>query len=83
VVVCYRPPVPTTGTHFAILFQTSASEEKVPSGAILLPTRAISRPERTKAPRLPRGFGGHVEGVAAEVNLRHCIRTVTLASGLP
>jgi len=33
VVAHYRPPVPTTGTHLAILVLTSASEEKYPSGA--------------------------------------------------
>jgi hypothetical protein len=39
VVAHYRPPVPTTGTHFAILFHTSASEEKISfGGEFLSPT---------------------------------------------
>jgi hypothetical protein len=33
VVAHYRPPEPTTGTHFAILFHASASEENLSSEA--------------------------------------------------
>jgi len=36
VVAHYRPPVPTAGTHFAILFHTSASEEKLSFGGEFL-----------------------------------------------
>jgi hypothetical protein len=36
VVAHYRPPVPTTGIHLAILFQTSASEEKLSFGGEFL-----------------------------------------------
>jgi hypothetical protein len=32
----YRPPEPTTGTHFAILFHASASEEKISFGGEIL-----------------------------------------------
>ena len=44
----YRPPVPTTGTHFAILFHTSASEEKVSFGGEFLSATVFCESEMTE-----------------------------------
>jgi hypothetical protein len=48
VVAHYRPPVPTTGTHFAILFHTSASEEKVSFGGEFLSATEFCESEMTE-----------------------------------
>lgn len=44
----YRPLVPTTGTHFAILFHTSASEEKVSFGGEFLSATEFCESEMTE-----------------------------------
>src|ERR1035441_5883063 len=44
----YRPPVPTTGTHFAILFHTSASEEKISFGGEVLSSTEFCESEMTE-----------------------------------
>jgi hypothetical protein len=45
VVAHYRPPVPPTGTHFAILFHTSASEEKISFGGEFLSAKEFCESE--------------------------------------
>src|ERR1017187_6103169 len=53
VVAHYRPPEPTTGTHFAILFHASASEENLSSEASFCLGR-------TSLPRDPLLAGGEL-----------------------
>jgi hypothetical protein len=48
VVAHYRPPEPTTGTHFAILFHASASEEKLSFGGEFLSAMKFYEPEMTE-----------------------------------
>ena len=44
----YRPPKPTTGTHFAILFHTSAPEEKISFGGEFLSASEFRESEMTE-----------------------------------
>src|ERR1019366_814321 len=55
VVAHYRPPEPTTGTHFAILFHASASEENLSSESSFCLGR-------TSLPRDPLLAGGELVG---------------------
>ena len=48
VVVHYRPPVPTTDTQLAILFHTSASEEKLSFGGEFLSATKFCESEMTE-----------------------------------
>jgi hypothetical protein len=48
VVAHYRPPEPTTGTHFAILFHASASEEKISFGGEFLSATEFRESEMTE-----------------------------------